>query len=134
MFGAKQRSSTMPRRGGIGPGALKMGGAGRKPSMPRTPMATAPIGPPGMGGGGGPPGGGAPGLGGPGPGPMGIKKGGGVEKKRERHEKLARGGEVGEESEKHERGESRAFEKKEHSKFAMGGEVKARVRAGRDHC
>lgn len=104
--------------GGKGPGSLSMGGPGRKPPMMQTPMATAPTGPPGGLGG--------PGPAGPSPGPLGVKKGGAV--------KHARGGPAGEESPKHERGESKAFEKKEHTKFAMGGEVKARVRGGGNYC
>lgn len=105
----------MPRKkGGFGPGAMKMGGAGIKPTPPRTAMAGRPAGGPpgglpgGLGGGlgGGPP---------PGPRPLpmpggqavarspaagmggasGFKKGGEAEKKREEHEKLAHGGTVG---------------------------------------
>ena len=119
----------MARKKGGGAGSLKMGGLGRKPSMPRTPMATAPIGPPGGLGG--------PGPAGPAPGPLGIKKGGAVHKH-------AKGGMV-EGSKAEERTESKAFEKKEDRgshkyfrggpvAFEKGGEVKARVRAGRDHC
>lgn len=80
-------------RGGIGPGALRMGGAGIRPRAPATPMAGAAMG----------------GAGGPGAGPLGLKKGGHVkkesksveakeemrEKKERRHEKLAKGGIVG---------------------------------------
>ena len=105
--------------GGKGPGAMSMGGMGKKPSMPPTPMATAPSGPPGGLGG--------PGPAGPSPGPLGVKKGGHVTKH-------VRGGPAGEESPRHERGESKAVEKKEHMKFAMGGEVKARVRGSGGHC
>ena len=113
----------MARRGGIGPGALRMGGAGRKPRMPPTMMATAPVGPPG--GLGGPPSGG--------PSPMGIKKGGHVTKH-------ARGGGVGEESPRHEAKESKREERMEdrmktmmkHAKGGVvgGGDVKSR--SGRD--
>jgi hypothetical protein len=85
--------------GGKGPGAMSMGGMGKKPSMASTPMASAPVGPPGGLGG--------PGPAGPSPGPLGVKKGGAVKKH-------ALGGEV--------------------TKFAGGGDVKARVRAGKDHC
>ena len=107
--------------GGKGPGALAMGGPGRKPSMMSTPMATAPTGPPGGLGG--------PGPAGPSPGPLGVKKGGHVTKH-------ARGGAV-EGSPAEERRESKAFEKKEDrgmSKYAMGGEVKSRVRGSGGHC
>jgi hypothetical protein len=107
------------RGGGKGPGSLSMGGMGRKPPMMGTPMASAPTGPPGGLGG--------PGPAGPSPGPLGVKKGGHVTKH-------ARGGMAGEESPRHERGESKAVERKEHMKFEKGGEVKARVRAGRDNC
>lgn len=110
----------MAKRGGKGPGSLKMGGPGKKPSSAPTRMASAPIGPPGGLGG--------PGPAGPMPGPMGVKKGGVV--------KHARGGLV-EGSKAEERTESKAFEKKEDrgsTKYAMGGEVKARVRAGGDNC
>jgi hypothetical protein len=58
--------------GGKGPGAMSMGGAGKKPSMASTPMASAPVGPPGGLGG--------PGPAGPSPGPLGVKKGGAVKK------------------------------------------------------
>ena len=108
----------MARRGGIGPGALRMGGGGRKPRMPPTMMAGAPVGPPG--GLGGPP----PGAG---PSPMGIKKGGHVTKH-------ARGGSV-EESPRHEAKESKHEEKKEHMKYARGGVVgggDVKSRSGRD--
>ena len=77
-------------KGGFGPGAKAMGGAGLKPSMPKTPSAGkppmgAPAGmPPPMPGGSGrgapapPPGaGGGGGMGGT----AGFKKGGGVKKK-----------------------------------------------------
>jgi hypothetical protein len=106
--------------GGKGPGAMSMGGMGKKPSMMPTPMATAPTGPPGGLGG--------PGPAGPSPGPLGVKKGGVV--------KHAKGGPA-EGSAAEERRESKAFEKKEDrgmSKYAMGGEVKARVRGGGNHC
>ena len=117
----------MARRkgGGIGPGAMRMGGPGRKPSAPPTPMASAPSGPPGGLGG--------PGPAGPTPGPLGVKKGGAV--------KHARGGMV-EGSPREEKHESMSERKREGEKyfrggpvaFEKGGDVKARVRAGRDHC
>lgn len=109
----------MPRKKGMmGPGSAKMGGAGIKPSTAPTPMAgrppmSAPGGMPSLGGGGP-----RPPMGGPSPGGQavarspaagmggaaGFNRGGHVEsektheemhKKRERHEKLAHGGEVG---------------------------------------
>jgi hypothetical protein len=115
--------------GGKGPGAMSMGGMGKKPSMMSTPMASAPTGPPGGLGG--------PGPAGPDPGPLGVKKGGSVTKH-------AKGGPA-EGSPAEERRESKAFEKKEDrgskyahggavTKFAMGGDVKARVRGGGGHC
>lgn len=107
------------KKGGKGPGSLSMGGMGKKPGMASTPMASAPIGPPGGLGG--------PGPAGPTPGPLGVKKGGTV--------KHARGGGV-EESAKHERTESKATERKETKStgYAMGGDVKARVRGGASNC
>lgn len=62
----------MARHSGLGPGAGKSGGMGKKPKSPSTAMATAPIGPPGGLSG--------PGPAGPTPGPMGVKKGGHVTK------------------------------------------------------
>jgi hypothetical protein len=133
------------KKGMMGPGSKAMGGAGIKPSPSPTPMAGrppmgAPGGMPGGGLGAGPP---RPPMGMPSPGGQrvapspaggmggaaGFKHGGEAEKKRDRHEKLARGGEVGEPKERmdEDRGERKAFNK---GGAVGGGDVKGRV--GRD--
>ena len=74
------------KSGGKGPGSMSMGGKGKKPDMMSTPMASAPIGPPGGLGG--------PGPAGPSPGPLGVKKGGAVKHALGGPVKFAMGGDV----------------------------------------
>ena len=123
------------RTAGLGPGALRMGGAGMRPRRPPTPFAPGGA---GIAGAGAP----TPGVGPSTPPPAGLmgaggmKKGGKVEHKKEHHKeehkKYARGGHV--ESEREEKREEMREKKEErHEKLARGGPVGAHIAGHTTH-